>query len=150
LPTQEQISKELLDAMKAKDSVRMSTLRMLISSLRYKEIEKKKTLAEGDVLEVIQAEAKRRKESMEEYSKVNRPDLAAKEEAELNVLKVYLPQALTEAELKALVQSAVQSTGAKAPQDMGRVMSVVMPQIKGRADGKQAQALVQQALATIK
>jgi uncharacterized protein YqeY len=123
---------------------------MLISAFRYKEIEKKKTLAEGDILEVIQAEAKRRKESMEEYSKANRADLAAKEEAELNVLKVYLPQPLTEAELKALVQAAVQSTGAKTPQEMGRVMSVIMPQIKGRADGKQAQALVQQALQAAK
>jgi len=132
--------------MKAKDSVRMSTLRMLISSLRNKENEKKKTLAEGDVLEVIQAEAKRRKEAMEEYSKAQRPDLASKEEAEWNILAVYLPQPLSEAELKALVHSAVQSTGAKAPQDMGRVMSVVMPQIKGRADGKQAQQLVKEFL----
>ena len=85
---------------------------------------------------------------MEEYTKAGRSDLAAKEEAEHNVLKVYLPQPLSEAELKALVQSAIQSSGAKAPQDMGRVMSVVMPQIKGRADGKQAQALVQQALSS--
>lgn len=150
MPTLEQISKELLEAMKARDAVRTSTLRMLISALRNKEIEKKKTLHEGDVLEVVQSEAKRRRESVEEYTKAARPDLAAKEEAEFNVLKVYLPQALSEAELKAMVQSAVQSSGAKGPPDMGRVMSVVMPQIKGRADGKQAQALVQKALAGIK
>ena len=99
MPTQEQISKELLIAMKSKDSVRMSTLRMLISALRNKEIEKKKELAESDVLEVIQAEAKRRRESIDEYTKANRPDLAAKEEAELGVLKVLsVPAALSEAE----------------------------------------------------
>jgi uncharacterized protein YqeY len=146
MPTLEQISKELLESMKQKDAVRTSTLRMLVSAIRYKEVEKKKALAEADVLEVIQTEAKRRKESMEEYTKAGRVDLASKEESELNVLKVYLPQPLSEAELKALVQSAIQSSGAKSPQDMGRVMSVVMPQIKGRADGKQAQQVVQQLL----
>jgi uncharacterized protein YqeY len=146
VPTQEQISQELLESMKAKDSVRTSTLRMLISSVRNKEIEKKKSLAEADILDVIQAEAKRRKESIDEYKKAGRDDLASKEEAELNVLKVYLPQSLSDAELKALVQSAVKSSGAKTPQDMGKVMSVLMPQIKGRADGKQAQKFVIEAL----
>ena len=146
MPTQEQISKELLNAMKAKDAVRTSTLRMLVSALRNKEIEKRKTLAEADILDVIQAEAKRRRESVEEYTKANRPDLASKEEAEFAVLKAYLPQALSEAELKTIIQTAIQSTGAKAPQDMGRVMSVVMPQIKGRADGKQAQQFVKEFL----
>ena len=109
MPTLEQISKELLESMKSKDPVRTSTLRMLVSALRNKEIEKKKSLADGDVLEVIQAEAKRRREAMDEYTKAARPDLASKEEAEFNVLKGYLPQPLSEAELKALVQAAVQS-----------------------------------------
>jgi uncharacterized protein YqeY len=146
MPTLEQISKELLEAMKSKDVVRTSTLRMLVSSLRNKEIEKKKSLAEGDVLDVIQAEAKRRREAVDEYTKAARPDLASKEEAEFDVLKGYLPQPLSEAELKAMVQAAVKSSGAKSPQDMGRVMSVVMPQIKGRADGKQAQQFVKEML----
>ena len=146
MPTLEQISKELLEAMKSKDAIRTSTLRMLVSALRNKEIEKKKTLAEGDVLDVIQSEAKRRREAVDEYTKASRPDLASKEESEFNVLKGYLPQPLSESELKSLVQAAVQSTGAKAPQDMGRVMSVIMPQIKGRADGKQAQQIVKDLL----
>jgi uncharacterized protein len=146
MPTLEQVSKELLDSMKNKDAVRTSTLRMLVSAIRYKEVEKKKALAEPEVLEVIQSEAKRRKESIEEYTKAGRADLASKEEAELNVLKVYLPQQMSEAELKKLIQSAVQSIGAKSPQDMGKVMSVIMPQIKGRADGKQAQQFVKDAL----
>ncbi len=150
MPTLDQISKELLESMKKKDSVRTSTLRMLISSIRNKEIEKKKDLGEADILEVIQAEAKRRKESMEEYTKAGRTDLSSKEEAELNVLKVYLPQPLSEQELKAIIAAAIQSSGAKSPQDMGRVMSVIMPQIKGKADGKQTQTLVQQALSGAK
>ena len=132
--------------MKNKDAVRTSTLRMLISAIRYKEVEKKKALAESDVLDVIQSEAKRRKESIEEYTKAGRADLASKEEAELNVLKVYLPQPLSEAELKAMIQSAIKSSGAKTPQEMGKVMSVIMPQIKGRADGKVAQKFVIEAL----
>ena len=146
MPTLDQISKELLDAMKSKDAVRTSTLRMLVAALRNKEIAKPKTLTEGDVLEVIQSEAKRRRESIDEYGKAGRPDLASKEAAELNILKVYLPQMLSEAELKALVREAIQSSGAKTPQELGRVMSIIMPQIKGRADGKQAQTLVKEML----
>lgn len=146
MPTLDQISKELLTAMKAKDEVRVSTLRMLVSAVRYKEIQAKKPLGEGEFLEVIQAEAKRRKESIEEYSKANRADLAAKEEAEFNILKAYLPEPMSEAELRDIVQSAIASVGAKGPQDMGKVMSQVMPKIKGRADGKQAQQVVTQLL----
>ena len=146
MPSLEQVSKELLVAMKSKDTVRTSTLRMLVSAIRYKEVEKKKTLAEAEVLDVIQSEAKRRKEAIDEYTKAGRADLATKEEAELNVLKVYLPQPLSVEELKALVKSAVTASGAKSPQDVGKVMSVVMPQIKGRADGKQAQQFVKEAL----
>lgn len=146
MPSLEQISKELLDAMKQKDPVRTSTLRMLVSAIRYKEVEKKRSLQEGEILDVIQSEAKRRKESIDEYSKANRADLASKEESELNVLKVYLPSALSEAELKSIIQAAIASVGAKTPQDMGKVMSAIMPQIKGRADGKQAQQFVKDAL----
>src|SRR5689334_2097199 len=102
MPTLEQISKELLESMKAKDAVRTSTLRMLVSAIRNKEIEKKKALAEGDILDVIQAEAKRRRESVDEYTKASRPDLASKEEAEFNVLKGYLPEPMSESELKAV------------------------------------------------
>lgn len=150
MPNLEQLSQELREAMKSRDAVRVSTLRMLVSAVRYKEVEKKKSLPDEELLDVIQSEAKRRKEAMEEYTKAGRADLASKEEAELNVLKAYLPEAMSAAELKALVLSAIQSSGAKSPQDMGRVMSALMPQIKGRADGKQAQTLVQQALAGAK
>lgn len=146
MPTLEQVSKELLNAMKSKDEVRVSTLRMLVSAVRYKEIEKKKPLAEAEFLEVIQAEAKRRKESMEEYSKANRADLAAKEEAEYTILKAYLPEPMSAAELESIVTSAIAAVSAKGPQDMGKVMSQVMPQIKGRADGKQAQGVVSRLL----
>src|SRR5579872_7411919 len=144
---QTQISRELQEAMKNRDAVRVSTLRLLISAFRNKEIERRKTLSDAELLDVIQTEGKRRREAIEEYSKANRPDLADKEKAELAVLQIYLPQPLSEAELRQLVEKAVQSVGAKGPQDMGRVMSALMPQIKGRADGKQAQQIVVQLLA---
>lgn len=137
---------DLLSALKNRDAVRVSTLRMLISAIRNKETRTQKDLGEGDVLEVVSSEAKSRKESIAEFQKGGRTDLVSKEEAELKVLEGYLPQALSEAELRALIQGAVQTVGAKGPQDMGRVMSALMPQIKGRADGKQAQQLVQQLL----
>jgi uncharacterized protein YqeY len=143
---QTKISKELLVAMKSRDEVRTSTLRMVISAMRYKEVEKKRDLSEAEALEVIGTEAKRRRESIGEYKKASREDLAAKEEAELKVLQGYLPEMLSEDELKALALRALTSVGAKGPQDMGRVMSALMPEIKGRADGRQAQQLVQQLL----
>lgn len=143
---QARLSQELLESMKSRDAVRTSTLRMVISALRAKEIERRKTLTDPEVLEVISTEAKMRKESMSEYEKGGRAELAAKEAAELAILQSYLPQPLSEAELRRLVEAAIQSSGAKTPQDMGRVMSALMPQIRGRADGKQTQQLVQQLL----
>jgi len=143
---QERIAKELLVATKARDSVRMSTLRLLISAYRYKEVEKKKTLGDSDFLEVIQTEAKRRRESIDQYTQAARPDLAAKEKAELDILAAYLPQAMSDSELEVLVRESIAASGAKGPQDVGRVMGQLMPKIKGRADGKQAQELVKKLL----
>lgn len=141
------LSEDLTHAMKQKETVKVSTLRMLISSVRNKEIEKKKDLAESDVMEVIHAEAKRRRESIEQYRQANRADLADKEDSELKVLMGYLPEAMSEAQLRDVVQLAVKESGAKGPQDTGKVMSVLMPKIKGRGvDGKQAQQVVQQLL----
>lgn len=143
---QEQVAKDLIEAMKAKDAVKTGVLRMLKSAFGVKEIERKKALTEGEALEVAQAEAKRRREAADEFKKANRTDLSQKEEAELAVLTTYLPAQLSAEDLQKLVDAAVQSVGAKGPQDMGRVMSALMPQIKGRADGKQAQQLVQKKL----
>ena len=143
---QARLAADLPAALKNREAAKVSTLRLLISAIRNKEIERKKTFSEGEVLEVIQAEAKSRRESIDLYSKGNRAELVAKEEAELKVLMSYLPEPLSENQLRELVQKTLQTVGAKGPQDMGRVMSALMPQIKGRADGKQAQQVVQQLL----
>ena len=142
----EKLSEDLLSALKQREAVRVSTLRLLISAIRNKEISAKKTLADGDVLEIVQTEAKGRRESIELYRKGDRAELAEKEESELKVLLSYLPAPMPESELRELIQGTLQSVGAKGPQDMGRVMSALMPKIKGRVDGKQAQQLVQQLL----
>jgi len=143
---QDDISARLLSAMKSRDAVQTGTLRLLIAAFRNEEIKRGKSLDEAAAMDVIQSEAKRRRESISEYKKAGRDDLAAKEEGELAVLQTYLPELLSENELQNLIDKAIQSTGAKGPQDMGRVMGALMPQIKGRADGRQTQQLVQKKL----
>jgi uncharacterized protein YqeY len=144
---QVQIASELLTALKSRDALRVSTLRLLISAWRYKEVEKKRNLTEVEQVEVIQTEAKKRKEAVEAFSQGGRTELAAKEKAEFEILNAYLPKALTDEEVEALVRQAITSSGAQSVKDMGRVMGVLMPQIKGRADGKHVQQLVQKHLA---
>jgi len=144
------LAEDLQNAMKQREAVKTSTLRLLISAIRNKEIEKKKSFADGDVLEVIQAEAKSRKESIDQYTQAGRKDLADKEAAERTVLQAYLPEPMSEQQLRELVQATLQEVGAKGPQDMGKIMSVLMPKIKGRADGRQAQQVIQQILSAAK
>ena len=104
---QDKIAAELLVALKSRDAVRVSTLRLLISAFRYKEVEKKRDLSEGEQLEVIQSEAKKRKEAVDSYMQGGRAELAAKEKAEFDILSAYLPNALSEQEIEALVRQAV-------------------------------------------
>jgi uncharacterized protein YqeY len=144
------LSEDLQSAMKQRDMLRVSTLRLLISAIRNKEIQKQKPLADSDVLDVIQTEAKSRRESVESYRNGGRTDLADKEEAEFKVLVAYLPEQMSESQLRDLIQGVLKETGAKGPQDMGRVMGALMPKIKDKADGKQAQQLVQQLLSATK
>ncbi len=140
------LQQQLLDATKKQDTIRLSTLRMLVSAIRYKEVEKKKSLTDDEIREVIGSEAKRRREAVAEYQKAGRSDLADKEEAERVILQAYLPAMLTEAELKVIVEATIRDVGAVGKSDAGKVMSALMPKIKGRADGRSAQALVGQLL----
>lgn len=133
-------------ALKSRDAIRVSTLRLLISAFRYKEVEKKRDLNEGEQLDVIAAEAKKRKEAVASYTQGGRTELAAKEQSELEILNAYLPKALTDSEIEALVRQAITTANAQSAKDMGKVMGILMPQIKGRADGKQVQQLVQKLL----
>lgn len=138
----EKIESDLKVAMKEKNEIKLGTLRMLKAAVKNKEIDKRQPLSDQEILEVIQKQVKQRKDSIAEFQKANRQDLLQKETAEVAVLEQYLPKQLSESELKVIVQNAIQSTGAKSKADMGRIMKEVMPQIAGRADGKQVNQLI--------
>jgi len=142
----DQLDADLKSSMREKDTVKLSVIRMLKSAVKYREIEAMKPLDEAGVLQVISAEIKRHKDSVEQFRAGNRPELVAKEEAELAILAGYLPAQLGEAELKALVEAAVVKSGASGPRDMGAVMKALLPEVQGKADGKLVSELVKARL----
>lgn len=144
---QQRISDELKASMLARKAERTNTLRALKSALGYTQIEKKvEFLGDADVLIVIQREAKKRKDSVEEFEKGGREDLASIERGELLILAEFLPKPLSSEEIEALVREAIASTGATSKKDMGAVMKVAQAQAGGRADGKALSALVTRLL----
>lgn len=130
----EQIEKDLIEAMKAKDETKLSVLRMLKSAIKNSEIQKQKELTDEDVLGVLQNQIKSRKDSITLYKQGGREELAAKEQLEIDILTPYLPEQMSDEELKNLVQKAINNTGATTMQDMGKVMGALIPQVKGKAD----------------
>lgn len=131
-----QIDEDLKAAMKSKDHIKVSTLRMLKAACKNAEIEKKKPqLDDNELLSLTSKLIKQRRESIEEFKKGNRMDLVQQEEAEIKVLQSYLPQALSDQELDRIIADAIQETGASKRADMSKVMKVVMQKAAGRADG---------------
>src|SRR5512137_119504 len=143
----EKLDEDLKSAMRAKDSLRMNTVRGLKSAIKYREIELMKPLDDAGILGVVSTEIKRRRDSVEQYRAGNRPDLAEKEEAEIKILQEFLPQQLTPAEVEAKVAEVNARVGAQGPKDMGAVMKALLPEVQGRADGKVVSELVKQRLA---
>ncbi|MGH2469624.1 MAG: GatB/YqeY domain-containing protein [Chloroflexota bacterium] len=137
---------DMTAAMKARDALRLSTLRMVRSALQYARVAKRADLTEADVLAVLAREAKQRRESAEEFTRGGRPELAAKEEAEGRVIAEYLPRPLSDDEIDALLSEAVGATGAASPQDLGKVMGWLSSRVKGRVDGRRLSELVRQRL----
>ncbi len=136
--------------MLAKDEQKLSTVRMLKSALQYYEIQKGGAgyeASDEDVLDVIEKEIKKRKESIELYKQGNRQDAADKEQQELEILQAYLPEQMPEDEVRNLVKEAITTTGATTPQDMGKVMGALMPKVKGKADGTLVSSIVKKELA---
>lgn len=133
--------------MKAKDEVRLSTLKMLSSAFNYEKIAKQHELSEEEELAVVKSEAKKRRDAIEAYTKANQSDRAAKEKQELAILEGYLPAQMGEVELKSLVAAVIAETGATQMSDMGRVIGAVMAKAKGTADGARVSALVKEKLA---
>ena len=139
----ELIDKHLIEAMKAKDAQKLSTLRMVKAAITNYKIEKRKeNLEDNEVLEILQKQLKQRKESFESFQKAGRAELAAKESTEMEILQAYLPKQLTDEEIKSLVQKAVAASGAKSKSEAGKVMKELMPHVKGKADGKRVNEIV--------
>lgn len=148
----QQLRDELKQAMLAKDTIRTSVLRMLISGIGYYEIQKGGAGYEAtdeDVLTIIRKEVKQHKDSIEQFTDAGRKDLSDKETKELVILLSYLPAQMNEEEIEKLVIDAINKTGASAPSDMGKIMGALMPQVKGKADGGLVSKIVKEKLSKI-
>lgn len=140
---QQRLSDEIKSAMLAKDAERLGTLRLLKSALGYAQMEKKtETTSDADFVALVQKEVKKRRDSIDQYEKGGRPELAAKEKQEVTVLETFLPQALSESELEQLVRTTIQELGATSKKEMGPVIKAVQTKAAGRADGKTVSGLV--------
>jgi uncharacterized protein len=142
----ERLDQDLKSAMREKAQLRLDTIRMLKSAIKYREIELMKPLDDAGVHAVIGSEVKRRRDAAEQYRAGNRPELADKEDAEIVILQAYLPQQLSEDELRAKVDEAVKKVGAQGMKDMGAVMKALMPEVQGRAEGKAVSDMVKARL----
>lgn len=139
---------DLTTAMKARDSLRAGTLRMVLAAITNAEVAGKEAreLTDDDVIGVLTSEAKKRREAAEAFDSGNRPELADKERAEAGVLADYLPTPLSDDEIAAIIAAAIEKTGAEGPRGIGPVMGVVQPQVRGRADGAAVAAEVRRQL----
>lgn len=142
----EKLQNDLITAMKTRDELRTSTIRLAISAVKNIEIEKGRELTDEETTEVIAREVKRRREAIEGAEKAGRSDIAAKEAKEIEVLAVYLPEQLGENEIEQIVREVVLEVGAAGPKDRGRVMGALMPRVRGRADGKAVNQVVERIL----
>jgi uncharacterized protein len=138
----EQIRADLTESMKARTAERTSTLRMVQAALKNEQINVGHELSDEEALAVIRKGIKQRLDSVEQYTKGNRPELAAKEQAEIEILKSYMPPELSESELESGLREIIASTGAQSKKDMGKVMKEATARYKGRADGKKIQEIV--------
>ena len=143
----EELETEVKEAMLARDNDRRDALRLILSSLRSAEKDLQRPLSDGEELQVLQRERKKRIEAAEAFREGGREDRAEKEEAELAVLEEFMPAPLSEDELEQIVDDAIAENGATSLQDLGRVMADVMPQVAGRADGSAVSQLVREKLA---
>ena|SRR5256712_11814323 len=142
----EQIRADMTESMKARTAERTSTLRMLQAALKNEQINVGHELSDEEAMAVIRKGIKQRQDSVEQYTKGNRPELAAKEQAEIKILKSYMPAELSDSELESGLREIITSTGAQSKKDMGKVMKEATARYKGRADGKKIQEIVARLL----
>ncbi len=142
----EQLDADLKAAMKDKDQLKLSVVRMLKSAVKYREIELMKSLDDAGIQAVIHSEIKRHRDSVEQYRGGHREDLASKEEAEIAILQLYQPAQLSPEELAKVVDGVIARVGAQGPKDMGKVMKELLPEVQGKAEGKAVSELVKAKL----
>ena len=143
----ERITEDMKNAMRAKDTARLSAVRLLLAAIKQREVDERIQLSDTDVVAVIDKMLKQRRDSIGQYEAAQRQDLADAEKFEVGVLQAYMPQALGEAEIEAAVVKAIADTGAKGPQDMGKIMTALRPLLAGRADMAKVSVLVKAKLA---
>ena len=142
----QRLNEDMKQAMKSQDKFKLSTIRMVRSAIKNVEIDAKRTLNDDEVLEILGREIKQRKDALHEFENANRFDLVDQLKNEIDILSVYLPAQLSEEEIKVIVRETIQEAGATSKADMGKVMGALMPKVKGRADGKLVNQVVQQFL----
>lgn len=143
----ERINEDMKSALRAREAARLSALRLLLAAIKQREVDERTALGDDDVVAVIDKMLKQRRDSIAQFESAGRQDLADAEKFEISVLQTYLPQALSPAEIDAAVAKAVAQTGAKGPQDMGKVMTALKPLLAGRADMGKVSTLVKARLA---
>ena len=143
----DKLNDDIKAAMKAREAEKLAALRLLAAAVKQKEVDERVTLDDAALVAVIEKMLKQRKDSIEQFEKAQRQDLADKEKYEVSVLQAYMPQALSEAEVGAIVAEAIAATGAKSPADMGKVMGAVKARVAGRADMGKVSALIKSKLA---
>ena len=149
MPLLDRLSSELKESLKARNQLKVEVIRLLKSSIKNKEIEKLSPLTDEEILGVIISAAKQRRDSIEQFQKGGREDLVQKETSELEILQTFLPQQLSDKEVENEIKAIITETGASSPKDMGKVMKVLIPRIKGRADGAKVSSLVKEIMESI-
>jgi uncharacterized protein YqeY len=143
----ERLTEDIKASMKARETEKLAALRLLSAAVKQREVDERITLDDAGVVAVIEKMLKQRRDSIEQFERARRQDLADKEKYEVTILQAYMPQALSEAEVSTIVAEAIAATGAKAPSDMGKVMGAVKPKVAGRADMGKVSALIKSRLA---
>ncbi|HEX3063050.1 MAG TPA: GatB/YqeY domain-containing protein [Usitatibacter sp.] len=143
----EQLNEDIKAAMKAREADKLAALRLMLAAVKQREVDERITLDDAGVVSVVEKMIKQRKDSISQYEKAARQDLADREKYEISVIEGYLPKQLSQSEVDAVIAEAITSTGAKSPADMGKVMGIVKPKLAGRADMGKVSGLVKAKLA---
>lgn len=142
----EKLSADYKEALKAGEKLRVSTIRLILAEIKNAEIAKREDLSDEELLAVVSREARKRKEAIEEFEKGGRVDLVEKETSELAMIEAYLPEQLSDGDVRSMAEEAIKEVGATSPGDLGKVMVKLMPRLKGKADGKKVNQMVREML----